>query len=70
MSKVKLIANKEMYFDGDTVKQDHPFYSDEKFVEILLLSNSARRADAEIDRPAGKRRRQYNRRDMVAESPQ
>lgn len=60
MKKVPMLANKDMYFDGKDVKKDEPFESEERFVNILELSKSARRDEV---------KRKYKRRDMVAESP-
>jgi hypothetical protein len=59
MNKVPMIANKELYFDGRMVKPEEHFESEEKFVEILTLSKAARRGE--------RQKRQYKRRDMVAE---
>ena len=60
---MKLIANKEMYYDRRTVKAEEEFDCDEKFVDVLLLAQAARKVEAE-----GRRRnRGYKRRDMTAE---
>lgn len=62
---MKLIANKEMYYGGRTVVADEEFDCDEKFVDVLLLAQAARRAEAESQR----KKRGYKRRDMTAEAP-
>lgn len=62
---MKLIANKEMYYDRRMVQAEEEFECDEKFVNVLLLSQSARKADDELRRKT----RAYKRRDMVADAP-
>lgn len=60
---MKLIANKEMYYDRRTLKAGEEFDCDEKFVDVLLLSQAARKVQEESRRkPRG-----YKRRDMTAE---
>ena len=62
---MKLIANKEMYYDRRMVQAEEEFDCDEKFVNVLLLSQAARKAEEDSRRKT----RGYKRRDMVAESP-
>jgi hypothetical protein len=62
---MKLIANKEMYYGGKTVAADKEFECDDKFVDVLLLAQAARKPEE-----AGRRKnRGYKRRDMTAEAP-
>lgn len=69
---IKLVAKKEFYFDGRMIKPGEEFDSEEKFVTILVLSDSAREAsdqhasDSTIEAPVAGRRK-YKRRDMAAE---
>lgn len=60
---MKLIANKEMYYDRRTVKAEEEFDCDEKFVHVLLQSQAARKAEEDGRR----KKRGYKRRDMTAE---
>lgn len=62
---MKLIANKQFYYDRRMVEPEEEFDCDEKFVNVLLLSQAARKAEEESRRKT----RAYKRRDMVAESP-
>jgi hypothetical protein len=62
---MKLIANKEMYYDRRMVQAEEEFDCDEKFVNVLLLSQAARKAEEDSRRKT----RGYKRRDMVPESP-
>jgi hypothetical protein len=60
---MKLIANKEMYYGGRIIVADEEFDCDEKFVDVLLLAQAARKTEVE-----GRRKnRGYKRRDMTAE---
>jgi hypothetical protein len=61
---MKLIANREMYYGGRTVKADDEFDCDEKFVDVLLLSQAARKVN---DEEGQRKKRGYKRRDMTAE---
>ncbi len=62
---MKLIANKQMYYDRRMVKAEEEFECDEQHVNVLLLAQAARKAEEETRRKT----RGYKRRDMVAESP-
>lgn len=61
---MKLIANKEMYYGGETVLADKEFECDEKFVDVLLLAQAARKVN---DEEGQRKKRTYKRRDMTAE---
>ena len=58
---MKLIANKEMYYGGRMLKAEESFECEPKFVDVLILAQSARKPKQE--------KRGYKRRDMVAETP-
>lgn len=62
---MKLIANKEMYYDRRMLKADEEFDCEERFVDALLLSQAARKAEE----TARRKNRGYKRRDMTAEAP-
>lgn len=62
---MKLIANKEMYYDRRMVQAEEEFDCDENFADVLLLAQAARKPEVE-----GRRKtRGYKRRDMVADTP-
>lgn len=58
---MKLIANKVMYYGGKMLKAEEEFDCEPKFVDVLILAQSARKPERE--------KRAYKRRDMVSESP-
>lgn len=63
---MKLIANKGMYYGGRMVQAEEAFECDERFVDVLVLSLSARKVKEEEE---GRRKnRGYKRRDMIAEA--
>lgn len=62
---MKLIANKEMYYDQRMLKAEEEFDCDEKFVNVLLLAQAARK----LEDDGRRKNRGYKRRDMIAESP-
>jgi hypothetical protein len=65
---MKLIANKEIYYDRRMVQAEEEFDCDEKFVNVLLLAQAARKV-GEPEHEGRRKTRGYKRRDMVAESP-
>lgn len=62
---MKLVANKQFYYDRRMVKAEEEFECDEKFVHVLVTAQAARKAEEQVTRKT----RAYKRRDMVAESP-
>lgn len=65
---MKLIANKEIYYDRRMVQAEEEFDCDEKFVNVLVLAQVARKV-GEAEHEGRRKSRGYKRRDMVAESP-
>lgn len=65
---MKLIANKEMYYDRRMVQAEEEFDCDEKFVDVLVMSQAARKA-FKVEYEGRRKTRGYKRRDMVADTP-